>query len=54
MGLSGRAYAALRGVHEGAVRKAIASGRIRTAADGLLDAGKADARRKLRKHNICC
>lgn len=30
MGLSRRAYAALRGVHESAVRKAIATGRIMT------------------------
>jgi hypothetical protein len=28
MGLSRRSYAALRGVHESAVRKAIASGRM--------------------------
>lgn len=43
MGLSRRAYAALRGVHESAVRKAIASGRITTEADGTIDATKADA-----------
>lgn len=43
MGLSRRAYAALRGVHESAVRKAIASGRITTEADGTIDAAKADA-----------
>jgi hypothetical protein len=42
-GLSRRAYAALRGVHESAVRKAIASGRITTEADGTIDAIKADA-----------
>jgi hypothetical protein len=30
MGMSRRAYAALRGVHESAVRKAIATGRITT------------------------
>lgn len=54
MGLSRRAYAALRGVHESAVRKAIATGRIRTETDGTIDAAKADARRKSRKHNISC
>jgi len=43
MGLSRRAYAALRGVHESAVRKAIATGRITTEADGTIDAVKADA-----------
>lgn len=43
MGLSRRAYAALGGVHEGAVRKAIATGRITTEADGTIDAAKADA-----------
>jgi len=43
MGLSRRAYAALRGVHESAVRKAIATGRITTEADGTIDAAKADA-----------
>jgi len=43
MGLSRRAYAALRGVHESAVRKAIASGRITLEADGTIDAAKADA-----------
>jgi len=42
-GLSRRAYAALRGVHESAVRKAIASGRITTEADGTIDAAMADA-----------
>ncbi len=42
MGLSRRAYAALRGVHESAVRKTIASGRITTEADGTIDAAKAD------------
>ena len=39
MGLSRRAYAALRGVHESAVRKAIAKGRITTEADGTIEAG---------------
>ncbi|QYK41069.1 MAG: hypothetical protein KF887_17020 [Paracoccaceae bacterium] len=43
MGLSRRAYGALRGVHESAVRKAIATGRITTEADGTIDATKADA-----------
>ena len=43
MGLSRRAYAALRGVHESAVRKAIASGRITLEADGTIDAAKANA-----------
>jgi len=43
MGLSRRAYAALRGVHESAVRKAIATGRIATEADGTIDAARADA-----------
>jgi hypothetical protein len=45
MGLSRRAYAALRGVHESAVRKAIATGRIATEADGTIDAAKANAMR---------
>ena len=36
MGLSGRTYAAHRGVPEAAVRKAIATGRITTLADGTL------------------
>ena len=43
MGLSRRACATLRGVHESSVRKAIASGRITTEADGTIDAAKADA-----------
>ena len=43
MGLSRRAYASLGGVHESAVRKAIATGRITTEADGTIDAAKADA-----------
>ena len=46
MGLSRRAYAALRGVHESAVRKAIASGRITTEADGTIDAAKVQAEAK--------
>jgi hypothetical protein len=33
----------LRGVHESAVRKAIATRRITTEADGTIDAAKADA-----------
>jgi hypothetical protein len=36
MGLSRRAYASLRGVHESAVRKATATGRITTEADGTI------------------
>jgi hypothetical protein len=43
MGLSRRAYAALRGVHESAVRKAIATGRITLETDGTIDAAKAEA-----------
>jgi hypothetical protein len=43
MGLSWRAYAALRGVQMRAVRKAIATGRITTEADGTIDVAKADA-----------
>lgn len=43
MGLSRRAYAAMRGVHESAVRKAIASGRIVVEEDGTIDPVKADA-----------
>jgi hypothetical protein len=43
MGLSRRAYAALRGVHESAVRKAIATGRIALETDGTIDAAKTDA-----------
>lgn len=42
MGLSLRAYAAHVGVSEGAVRKAIKSGRISTLADGTIDPQKAD------------
>jgi hypothetical protein len=43
MGLSRRAYAALRGVQIRPVRKAIATGRITLEADGTIDAAKADA-----------
>lgn len=43
MGLSRRAYAEHRGCSESAVRKAIATGRIVTEADGTIDAAKADA-----------
>ncbi len=43
MGLSRRAYARHRGVHENAVRKAIASGRIPLEPDGTIDPAKADA-----------
>lgn len=43
MGLSRRAYAAHRGCSESAVRKAIATGRIVTEADGTIDAARADA-----------
>lgn len=46
MGLSRRAYAALCGVQMRAVRKAIATGRITTEADGTIDAAKADAMRR--------
>ena len=42
MGLSRRAYAAQRGVSEAAVRKAIATGRITTLADGTIDPDRAD------------
>jgi hypothetical protein len=42
MGLSIRAYGRHRGVSEGAVRKAIKAGRIRTEADGTIDPAKAD------------
>jgi hypothetical protein len=37
MGLSRRAYAALRGVSEAAVRKALATGRITAEPDGTID-----------------
>ena len=43
MGISRRAYAKRRGVTEGAVRKAIAAGRISVESDGTLDPDKADA-----------
>ena len=43
MGISNRAYAQHRGVSEGAVRKAIKTGRIQTEADGSIDPVKADA-----------
>ena len=43
MGLSRRAYALRRGCSESAVRKAIATGRIVTEADGTIDAARADA-----------
>lgn len=42
MGLSQRGYAAHRGVTEGAVRKAIKSGRITPEPDGSIDPDKAD------------
>ena len=42
MGLSIRKYATLRGVTEGAVRKAISSGRITPNEDGTIDAERAD------------
>jgi len=42
MGLSIRAYAAHRGVSHTSVRKAIASGRLTTEADGTIDLEKAD------------
>lgn len=43
LGLSRRAYAALRGVRMRAVRKAIATGQIATEADGTIEAAKAEA-----------
>lgn len=43
MGLSRRAHALRRGCSESAVRKAIATGRIVTEADGTIDAARADA-----------
>ena len=42
MGLSIRKYATLRGVTEGAVRKAISSGRITPNEDGTIDVDRAD------------
>mgnify|MGYP001158982701 CR=1 FL=1 len=42
MGLSIRKYATLRGVTEGAVRKAINSGRITPNEDGTIDVERAD------------
>lgn len=42
MSISIRAYARQRGVTEGAVRKAIKSGRIPTEPDGTIDPAKAD------------
>ena len=42
MGLSIRKYATLRGVTEGAVRKAINSGRITPNDDGTIDVERAD------------
>ncbi|RIJ86629.1 elements of external origin [Ralstonia solanacearum] len=43
MGISIRAYARHRGVSDGAVRKAIAAGRITPEADGTIDSDRADA-----------
>ena len=43
MGVSRRSYAAQRGVSEAAVRKAIATGRITTLADGTIDPTRADS-----------
>jgi hypothetical protein len=43
MGLSRRAYALRRDCNESALRKAIATGRIVTEADGTIDAARADA-----------
>lgn len=43
MGVSRREYARLRGVSESAVRKALASGRIRALPDGTIDPDAADA-----------
>ncbi len=45
MGLSRRAYAALRGVSEAAVRKALATGRIAAEPDGTIDPVLADLKR---------
>ncbi len=42
MGVSRRAYAALRGVSEAAVRKALATGRIPAEPDGTIDPVRAD------------
>jgi hypothetical protein len=42
MGLSIRKYATLRGVTEGAVRKAISSGRITPNEDGTIDVDRAN------------
>ena len=42
MGVSRRAYAALRGVSEAAVRKALATGRITAEPDGTIDPVRAD------------
>ena len=42
MGLSIRKYATLRGVTEGAVRKAIKTGRITPNDDGTIDVDRAD------------
>jgi hypothetical protein len=42
MGVSRRAYAALRGVSEAAVRKALATGRIAAEPDGTIDLVRAD------------
>ena len=43
MGVCRRSYAAQRGVWEAAVRKAIATGRITTLADGTIDPARADS-----------
>lgn len=42
MGISIRAYSRQKGVSEGAVRKAIKTGRIQAEADGTIDPAKAD------------
>jgi hypothetical protein len=42
MGVSRRAYAALRGVSEVAVRKALATGRIAAEPDGTIDPVRTD------------
>ncbi len=42
MGVSRRAYEALRGVSEAAVRKALATGRIAAEPDGTIDPVRAD------------
>lgn len=42
MGVARRAYAAMRGVSEATVRKALANGRIAAEPDGMFDSARAD------------